>query len=272
MEQRLAINGHDLYVEVRGPQDGPAVVLLHHGLGAVRSWKEQIPALASAGFKVLVYDRWGHGSSEVRAEYGMPLFLEDQADLAALLERYDITQTALVGHSDGGKVAMYWAAAQAVASAAASAAAWPARVTCLVVVSTHIYIEKKMSSGIEEVRRDFELDAEFQDKMARVHGDQAEDVFWGWYNGWSKPEHLEWDMRPLIHSIACPTLVVQGLEDEHASPQHARDIAAAIPGADLWLVPEAGHMLPQDFPEMFNQKLLDFLAIHHPSRPILHGS
>jgi pimeloyl-ACP methyl ester carboxylesterase len=54
--------------------------------------------------------------------------------------------------------------------------------------------------------------------------------------------------------------VVQGLEDEHASPQHARDLAASIPEADLWLVPGAGHMLPQDNPEEFNLRVLHFLG------------
>ena len=55
-----------------------------------------------------------------------------------------------------------------------------------------------------------------------------------------------WDMRPILRQIGCPTLVVQGEADEHATPQHARDIADGIPGAELWLVPGAGHMLPQE--------------------------
>ena len=71
-------------------------------------------------------------------------------------------------------------------------------------------------------------------------------------------------MRPTINQIACPTLIVQGLDDEHATAQHARDIAAAIPGAELWLVPGAGHMLPQDFPEEFNQRMLKFLGETQP--------
>jgi 3-oxoadipate enol-lactonase/4-carboxymuconolactone decarboxylase len=67
-------------------------------------------------------------------------------------------------------------------------------------------------------------------------------------------------MRPLLGRINAPTLVVQGLEDEHATPQHARDITDAIPGAVLWLVAGAKHMFPQDDPERFNTRLLDFLS------------
>jgi pimeloyl-ACP methyl ester carboxylesterase len=68
-------------------------------------------------------------------------------------------------------------------------------------------------------------------------------------------------MRPLLPQITCPTLVIQGEADEHATPQHARDIAKHIPGATLWLVPDGAHMLPQDVPDLFNNKLLEFLSV-----------
>ena len=55
----MLVNGHDLYVERHGPEDGPAVLLLHHGLGSVRAWKEQIPVLVQAGYQVVAYDRSG---------------------------------------------------------------------------------------------------------------------------------------------------------------------------------------------------------------------
>jgi pimeloyl-ACP methyl ester carboxylesterase len=63
----------------------------------------------------------------------------------------------------------------------------------------------------------------------------------------------------MLSKIVCPSLVVQGEEDEHATPQHARDLAASIPKAELWLVPSARHMLPQEDSELFNPRLLDFL-------------
>ena len=66
-------------------------------------------------------------------------------------------------------------------------------------------------------------------------------------------------MRPVIRQITCPTLVVQGAEDEHAPPEHARQIAVSIPGAERWLVPAAGHMLPQVCRQEFNHKLINFL-------------
>jgi pimeloyl-ACP methyl ester carboxylesterase len=66
-------------------------------------------------------------------------------------------------------------------------------------------------------------------------------------------------MRPLLGSITCPALIIQGEQDEHASPRHAQDIAEAIPGAKCWLLPGAGHMLPQDAAEAFNPQVIDFI-------------
>lgn len=223
------------------------MILLHHGLGAIRSWKEQIGVFAREGFYVAAYDRWGHGKSDARQIYGMPQFADDLADMDALLNSLNLDRVALIGHSDGGKIAMYYAAKH------------PEQVACLVLVAAHIYIEKKMYPGILSVRKDFEQNPTFREKMRRVHGEKAEALFQGWYNGWTNPDILGWDMRPIISGIACPTLVIQGMEDEHATPQHARDIAAAIPGAELWLVPDVGHMLPQDKAVEFNQRVLSFL-------------
>jgi pimeloyl-ACP methyl ester carboxylesterase len=241
------INGHQIFMESRGPKQAPAVILLHHGLGAVRSWKEQIPVLGRAGYRVIAYDRWGHGKSDLRSSWGMPCFEADRADLAQIFDLLGIERAALVGHSDGGKIAMYFAADH------------PERVACLAVVSAHIYVEARMGEGIEQVLHDFETDNRFRKKLRRVHGEKSVALFRGWHEGWTDPSLLNWTMGPVLQRIRCPALVIQGIEDEHATPQHARDIAAEIPGAELWLVPGIGHMLPRDAPEEFNQKLLEFL-------------
>jgi pimeloyl-ACP methyl ester carboxylesterase len=243
----MLINGHDLNVETYGPANGQAVLLLHHGLGSVRAWKASIPALADAGLRVIAYDRWGYGKSDPRAELGQPYFAADQADLLSLLAELQPGQATLVGHSDGGTIALYFAAAHAE---------WVAK---LVVVAAHIYVEPKMQPGMEMIRAMYENDPDFQRKFRRQHGEKAEQVFQSWYSGWFKTDNLSWDMRPLLGGITCPTLVVQGELDEHSSPQHARDIAAAIPGAGLWLLQGTGHMLPQEAEECFNSHLIEFI-------------
>jgi pimeloyl-ACP methyl ester carboxylesterase len=244
----MLINGHNLNVETYGPVNGQAVLLLHHGLGSIRAWKANIPALAAAGSRVIAYDRWGYGKSDPRAELGQPYFAADQADLLSLMDELHLEQVVLVGHSDGGTIALYFAAAQVV------------RVMKLVVVAAHIYVEPKMQPGLEMIRATYESDPDFQRKFRRQHGEKAGQVFQSWYSGWLRTDNLSWDMRPLLGGITCPTLVIQGEQDEHASPQHARDIAAAIPGAGLWLLPGTGHMLPQEADECFNSRLVEFIG------------
>jgi len=248
MNQQLEVNGRKLWVESAGPENGPVVIFLHHGLGAIRSWKEQMGVFSTAGFRVMAYDRWGHGKSDSRGYWSMPNFEQDLADLEAILDKLGHRRVSLVGHSDGGTIAMLHAVNH------------PEQITRLVLIAAHIYIEPKINTGIRSIKHQFEGDHRFRRQMHRVHGDNSEPLFWGWFNGWSNPSILDWNMRPVINQISCPTLVVQGLEDEHASPQHARDIADSIPEADLWLVPGAGHMLPQDHPEAFNRRVLQFLG------------
>ncbi len=244
---KLQVNGHCLNVEQAGEDSGPAVVLLHHGLGSTRAWRGQIPALAEGGFHVVAYDRWGYGGSDTRPALDLPGFTTDLDDLHALLQQLNIPKTALVGHSDGGTIALYFAAR------------WPEMVSCLVTVAAHIYVEPRMEPGIWGIRQAFDGDERFRKGLRQAHGDKFQSVFENWFGGWYKPEFLSWDMRTVLKQIRCPTLVVQGEEDEHATSQHARDIAAWIPGSELWLVPGAQHMLPQENAAIFTPRLLQFL-------------
>ena len=246
----MIINSHDLYVEQTGPQNGPAVVLLHHGLGSVRAWRGQIQALAEAGHRVIAYDRWGYGGSDRRDGLDLPAFTTDVSDLGTLLDQLGIRRAALVGHSDGGTIALYYAAR------------YPARVRCLVTVAAHIYIEPKMEPAFVNLQESFKSDDRFRKGMKLAHGDKYESVFQHWFDGWYRIESLSWDLRSVLGSIKCPALIVQGDEDEHASPQHAIDIAESIPGAELWIIPGVKHMVPQECTEAFNMKIVQFLKLN----------
>jgi pimeloyl-ACP methyl ester carboxylesterase len=248
----LGSNGHQLNVEVvspsGNPESSPVVVLLHHGLGSLRSWSDTTPALVAAGYRVVAYDRWGYGHSDPRQGVGMPYFEDDLKDLQAICGQIGIEPVSLIGHSDGGTIALYYAAR------------FPEQVAAMVVVAAHAYVEQEMESGILGVRPARRQNERFRAGLRRLHGEKTDQVFYNWFDGWRRSENRNWDMRAQLERITSPTLVVQGVEDEHATPQHARDIAAAIPAAELWLAPGARHMLPQDMPEDFNERIISFLA------------
>jgi pimeloyl-ACP methyl ester carboxylesterase len=250
LEKKMNVNSHgrNLYYELHGHKHGPVLVLLHHGLGSVYSWEEQIPALVEAGYCVLVYDRWGYGSSDPRPSLSVPDFNEDVLDLRVIFENLKISKASLIGHSDGGVVALKFAAR------------YPEKVRSIVVVAAHIYVEEKMITGIMHIRDAYKREERFREGMQRIHGEKADQVFHNWFDGWVKESNLDWDLRPFLSAVPHPVLVVQGVEDEHALPQHARDLAVALPNAELWLLDEATHMLPQDFAGQFNPKMLEFLG------------
>lgn len=68
------------------------------------------------------------------------------------------------------------------------------------------------------------------------------------------------DRRPLLPHVACPTLVLCGEADRLTPPEHSREIAQAVPGARLEIVPGAGHMLTMEQPARVNALLLPWLA------------
>ena len=242
----LSLNGHDIYCEDHGSTSHLAVILLHHGLGAVQAWREQVPVLLRDGYRVIVYDRWGYGRSAPRPSLDLPTFTADVADLRALLSHLDISCAALIGHSDGGTLALYYAAQ------------YPEQVACLVTIAAHIYVEPSIPPGVKAVGEQYQHNGRFRQGLRRLHGEQVEQTFHNWYDGWRALEGQAWDMRPLLARITCTALVIQGTQDEHATPQHARDIASAIPGAELLLLERARHMLPQEHAAAFNQRLLQF--------------
>ena len=68
------------------------------------------------------------------------------------------------------------------------------------------------------------------------------------------------DLRPTLPALRCPLLVVCGRSDLLTPPACSEEIAAVVPGADLVLLDDCGHLLTMEKPEAVNQLLLDWLA------------
>ena len=68
------------------------------------------------------------------------------------------------------------------------------------------------------------------------------------------------DLRPMLRGVACPTLVVGGLDDLLTPPDCARELAEGIPGAQLQLLPDCGHMLSWEQPQRVGDLLQAWLG------------
>lgn len=103
--QQIGANGIALHVASSGPADGPPVVLCHGFPELWYSWRHQLTALGDAGYHVLAPDLRGYGGSSHPkgdvAEYGSDRLT---ADLCGLLDHFDLSQAAFVGHDWGAMV------------------------------------------------------------------------------------------------------------------------------------------------------------------------
>lgn len=239
----LRIRGHQIYLERFDGESSFLVVLLHHGLGSVQAWQAQIDVLTRQGYSVLAYDRWGYGQSDERTCLDPPYFEEDVRDLETLLAQEN-RPLVLVGHSDGGNIALMYARRH------------PEQVIGMIIVAAHIYFEPKMAQGIQELSRAYWENESFRRGLLAVH--RGKGVFERWFQAWYDTG-VDWDLRPMFSAIPCQVLVVQGSEDEHASLQHARDCAVALPKGRVQIIEAADHMLPQKWSEIFNRLLIETL-------------
>lgn len=245
------INGHSLYWEMYGSNADSTIVLLHHGLGSTKSWKRQILTLVESGYRVILHDRWGYGQSDPRQEFTKGFLHEDAEETIALLQVLGIENATFVGHSDGGSIAIILASN------------YPSYVDNLILIAAHIYIEPKMEKGLRVIQIASKA-SPLKDVLEKEHGVNYLSLVQAWISCWRRHGPRTLDLRAELNKVRCPTLVIQGEKDEHATQQHAQDIAKGITEAKLWLIPEVGHMPPHEISEEFNERIIQFLNEPEP--------
>ncbi|MFC6991415.1 alpha/beta fold hydrolase [Haladaptatus sp. GCM10025707] len=104
------VNGVQLHIVTAGPEDGPHVLLLHGFPDFWYGWREQIPALVDAGYRVLVPDQRGYNLSEKPRGSRQYVVSELVADAMALVRSAGADAAHVVGHDWGGGVAWELAA------------------------------------------------------------------------------------------------------------------------------------------------------------------
>src|SRR5881227_1945405 len=105
--RRMRVNDVELNVVVQG--EGPDVLLVHGFPDDYTVWRNQIPALVDAGYRVIALDTRGCGESEIKPCEGDYAIDELVADLVALLDTLGIAKVRLVGHDFGALQAWYFA-------------------------------------------------------------------------------------------------------------------------------------------------------------------
>jgi 3-oxoadipate enol-lactonase len=243
---------------------GPTVLLLHSMVCDRRMWDPQVPVLTAAGYRVLRCDLRGFGETPVPDRP-----YSDAEDVIDLLDLLGVRDTAVVGSSGGGRVALE------------VASRWPRRVTSLTLLCTALrghepsaelrafgeredpLLEAGDIDGATELNVDLWLGPyasdEVREQVRRMQRHAFEVQL-------AAPEEYE----PIRHgtdlsAIIAPSLIVSGAHDLPDFREIAAQLAKRLPGARH---PElarhleldwAGHLPSLERPEVLNPLLVGFL-------------
>jgi pimeloyl-ACP methyl ester carboxylesterase len=238
------IRGLKMYYEVHG--EGRPLLLLHGGMTTIQfSFAAQIPALAHS-YRVIAVEQMGHGHTADIA--GRALSYEAMAeDTAAFLIQQGLRNVDLVGHSDGGQIALRLAFTH------------PELVRRVIVSGVGLGPRTaEQQKAMQSLSAD-RLPKAFREEYAHVSPDGSEHwpVFFEKIRiMWSKPG---WGISLAeLAAIKAPTLLVFG-DHDFTSLEEAVQIFHSIPGARMCILPGVGHGTFRERSEWLNPIILDFL-------------
>lgn len=227
----------------------PTIVMLHEALGSVAQWKD-FPSLIAekTRFNVWAYDRLGHGFSDplLRQRGYAYLHLEAWEVLPSILEQLNIKKPILWGHSDGGSIALLYASRYPVKA--------------LITEAAHIFVEEVTLEGIEQTlkQKDFLIE-----KLARFHGEKTADLFAAWSETWLMPTFRGWNIENVLKRIECPSVIVQGENDEYGTIEQVNRITKGIgKHAKNLILPNCGHAPYREAPILLLNNIINFLTNH----------
>jgi pimeloyl-ACP methyl ester carboxylesterase len=232
----------------------PLMIFLHEGLGSLSMWKDFPHLQAKAlGWRGLVYSRPAYGrSTPKRAEdRWRPDFMHRQAQevLPQVLAVLGHAQERpwLFGHSDGGSIALLYAAA------------FPARVAGLVVCAPHLFVEDLTVASIEDAREAY-ASTDLRARLAKYH-DDPDSAFRGWNDIWLDPDFLAWNIESEVATVRCPVLAVQGHDDQYGTMAQIDRIAQGLPPGQVELLKldACGHSPHRDQPKVLIDRVVDFM-------------
>ena len=226
------------YRAADGGSGRPAIVMLHEGLGSISMWRDFPERLATATRgRVLAYSRYGHGRSDAVSEPRTVEFMHHEGEvvLPELLQRFGVRSPVLLGHSDGGSIALLYAAAR------------PDAVKALILEAPHVFVEDLTVKSIRSLRDAYE-GAGLREKLARHH-EHPDQMFRAWTGIWLDAAFHSWNIKDRLKAIRCPLLLIQGEDDRYGTRAQLDAISSGVATAEVRILPDCGHSPHRDQPE-----------------------
>jgi pimeloyl-ACP methyl ester carboxylesterase len=252
LRSEVIVDGKQLEVlEYRSAHSGierAAVVMLHEGLGSVSMWRDFPQRLARmCDRRVIVYSRYGHGASEALRESRPAEFMHHEGEvvLPELLERVGTGNPILLGHSDGGSIALLYAAK------------CPKAITGLILEAPHVFVEEVTVKSIASLRESF-ASMNLNEKLARHH-DHPHEMFRAWTEIWLDPAFRQWNIEDRLPAVQCPVLLIQGEDDEYGTRAQIDAISQRVPKSTSVMLANCGHSPHRDQPEAVLKAIAEFI-------------
>ena len=209
------------------------ILFLHEGLGCISMWRDFPEDLSKlTGLRSFIFSRQGYGKSDSIKLPRDVNFMHYEAlkILPDILDIVGINRAILVGHSDGGSIALINAGGVR-----------DPRVEGIVCLAAHVFNEEITIKRIEEAKSSFK-NGSLREKLAKHHGTNVDCAFWGWNDIWLNPEFKKWNIEKFLPNIRIPALVIQGDKDPYGTISQVDAIQAGIgSNAIVELIPECGH-------------------------------
>lgn len=250
----IEVNGARLYYESYGEdRPGRVPIILIHGSTNTGSyeWSEITPLLARE-YRVIVPDCRGHGqSSNPNLSYS---FKELAADTAGLVRALGYERAHIVGHSNGGNVALV------------TLLEHPDVVQTCIPQAANAYVSPDLvekEPPLFDPDRVAQKSPDWMNEMIALHGPTHGSDYWRDLLRLTVQEIItEPNYTPQnLAGVTRPTLVIQGEKDGVNAPaRHAQFIAQYVPNAELWIPKNTAHNVHKELPCEWIARILDFLA------------
>jgi pimeloyl-ACP methyl ester carboxylesterase len=227
------------------------LVFLHEGLGCIEMWRDFPQTLCdSLRCKGIVYDRTAYGRSSPWPSDPGVRYMEIEADevLPRLLAGLGVEDCVLVGHSDGGTIALNYASRD------------PEPLRAVVTIAAHATTESGNVESILKTCAAFES-GDLRQRLERYHGDNVDRAFRLWSSAWLAPGFEPMDANGRLPGVQVPVQAIQGEDDEYGTELQLGIIAGKVSGyCETRLIPDCGHSPHLQQPTLVLAEIARFVA------------